>query len=77
MYSFSKVEDTLDKWERELIDQYKAKNKVFDVFKASKSAIQHCLDLSFYDFEDLVALQPAAVAATFFQLRSRSTRRWK
>ena len=42
------------------MEQYAGKNKVFDVFEASKQQCKMVLALSFYDFEELVALQPAA-----------------
>jgi len=42
------------------MERCKGRDKVFDVFEASK---QHCnmvLALSVYDFEERVAIQPAA-----------------
>ena len=57
---FRKSKKRFDKWERELIERYEAENKIFDVFEASKQQCRMVLALSFYDFEELVALQPAA-----------------
>ena len=57
---FRKSKKRFDKWENELMEQYAGKNKVFDVFEASKQQCKMVLALSFYDFEELVALQPAA-----------------
>ena len=57
---FRKSKKRFDKWERELLERYDGKNKVFDVFEASKHQCRMVLALSFYDFEELVALQPAA-----------------
>jgi len=57
---FRKSKKRFDKWERELLHRYDGKNKVFDVFEASKQQCRMVLALSFYDFEELVALQPAA-----------------
>jgi ribonuclease J len=42
------------------MERYEGKNKVFDVFEASKQQCNMVLALSFYDFEELVALQPSA-----------------
>jgi ribonuclease J len=57
---FRKSKKRFDRWERELMDQYAGKNKVFDVFETSKQQCNVVLVLSFYDFEELVALQPQA-----------------
>jgi ribonuclease J len=57
---FRKSKKRFDKWERELMERYAGKNKVFDVFEASKQQCNVVLALSFYDFEELVALEPAA-----------------
>jgi ribonuclease J len=57
---FRKSKKRFDKWERELMEQYAGKNKVFDVFEASKQQCNVVLALSFYDFEELIALEPAA-----------------
>jgi ribonuclease J len=40
--------------------RYSGKNKVFDVFDVSKQQCTVVLAMSFYDFEEMVRLQPAA-----------------
>ena len=57
---FRKSKKRFDKWERELIERYAGKNKVFDVFEVSKQQCNVVLAISFYDFEEMVSLQPAA-----------------
>jgi ribonuclease J len=57
---FRKSKKRFDKWERELMERYDGKNKVFDVFEASKQQCRMVWAMSFYDFEELVALEPAA-----------------
>jgi ribonuclease J len=57
---FRKSKKRFDKWERDLIDRYDGRDKVFDVFEASKRQCNVVLAMSFYDFEELVDLQPAA-----------------
>jgi ribonuclease J len=57
---FRKSKKHYDKWERELIERYAGKNKVFDVFEVSKQQCKVVLAISFYDFEEMVSLQPAA-----------------
>jgi ribonuclease J len=57
---FRKSKQRYDKWERALIDRFDGSGKVFDVFEASKQQCQMVLALSFHDFEELVALKPAA-----------------
>jgi ribonuclease J len=57
---FRKSKKHFDKWERELMARYSGKNKVFDVFDVSKQQCNVVLAISFYDFEELVSLQPAA-----------------
>ena len=57
---FRKSKKRFDKWENQLIEQYGKQNKIFDVFEVSKQQCKVVLALSFYDFEELVALQPAA-----------------
>ncbi len=57
---FRKSKKRFDRWERELMDQYAGEDKVFDVFEASKQQCNVVLALSFYDFEELIALEPAA-----------------
>jgi ribonuclease J len=57
---FRKSKKHFDKWERELMARYSGKNKVFDVFDVSKQQCNVVLAMSFYDFEEMVSLQPAA-----------------
>ena len=57
---FRKSKKHFDKWERELMARYSGKNKVFDVFDVSKQQCTVVLAISFYDFEEMVRLQPAA-----------------
>ena len=57
---FRKSKKHFDKWERELMARYSGKNKVFDVFDVSKQQCTVVLAMSFYDFEEMVRLQPAA-----------------
>ncbi len=57
---FRKSKKHFEKWEHDLMDQYSGKNTIFDVFEASKRQCKVVLALSFYDFEELVALQPEA-----------------
>jgi len=57
---FRKSKKRFDKWEKHLIEQYEGQNKIFDVFEVSKQQCKVVLAVSFYDFEELVALQPAA-----------------
>jgi len=60
MLIFRKSKKRFDKWERKLIEQYSPQNKIFDVFEASKQQCNIILAMSFYDFEELVSLQPTA-----------------
>src|SRR3990170_179621 len=57
---FRKSKKRFDKWEKQLMERYDGKNKVFDVFEVSKQQCQVVLAMSFYDFEELVSLQPKA-----------------
>jgi ribonuclease J len=57
---FRKSKKRFDKWEKQLIEQYKGQNKIFDVFEVSKQQCKVVLAVSFYDFDELVPLQPAA-----------------
>jgi len=57
---FRKSKKRFDKWENQLIERYEGQNKVFDVFEVSKQQCKVVLAASFYDFEELVALQPEA-----------------
>ncbi len=60
MLIFRKSKKRFDKWETQLIEQYAPQNKVFDVFEASKQQCNVILAMAFYDFEELVSLQPTA-----------------
>jgi ribonuclease J len=57
---FRKSKKRFDKWENQLIERYAGKNKMLDVFEVSKQQCNVVLALSFYDFEELVSLQPSA-----------------
>ena len=57
---FRKSKKRFDKWENQLIEQYEGQNKIFDGFEVSKQQCKVVLALSFYDFEELISLQPAA-----------------
>jgi ribonuclease J len=57
---FRKSKKRFDKWESQLIERYEGQNKIFDVFEVSKQQCRVVLAVSFYDFEELVSLQPAA-----------------
>jgi ribonuclease J len=59
MMIFRKSKKSTYKWESKLIKQFEGQHKVFDVFEASKQQCNMVLALSFYDFEELVALKPA------------------
>ncbi|MCW4045630.1 MAG: MBL fold metallo-hydrolase [Candidatus Bathyarchaeota archaeon] len=60
MLIFRKSKKRFDKWETQLMEQYAPQNKIFDVFEVSKQQCKVILAMSFYDFEELVALQPTA-----------------
>jgi ribonuclease J len=57
---FRKSKKRFDKWESQLIERYDRQNKIFDVFEVSKQQCNVVLAVSFYDFEELVPLQPEA-----------------
>lgn len=57
---FRKSKKRFDKWEKQLLERYDNQNKIFDVFEVSKQQCKVVLALSFYDFEELVQLQPSA-----------------
>jgi ribonuclease J len=57
---FRKSKKRFEKWESQLIERYEKQNKVFDVFEVSRQQCNVVLPMSFYDFEELVSLQPAA-----------------
>ena len=57
---FRKSKKRYEKWETQLIDRLDGENKVFDVFDVSKQQCKVILAVSFYDFEELINIQPAA-----------------
>jgi ribonuclease J len=57
---FRKSKKRFEKWESQLIERYEGQNKIFDVFEVSKQQCKVVLAVSFYDFEELVPLKPAA-----------------
>jgi ribonuclease J len=58
MLVFRKSKKRYDKWESQIIEQFKS--KVVDVFDVSKQQCRTILALSFYDLEELVEIQPEA-----------------
>ncbi len=60
MLIFRKSKKRFSRWESRLIEQYSPQDKIFDVFEASKQQCNVILAMSFYDFEELVSLQPVA-----------------
>lgn len=60
MLIFRKSKKRFDKWESQLIEQYAPQNKIFDVFETSKQQCKVVLAMAYYDFEELVSLQPTA-----------------
>jgi ribonuclease J len=57
---FRKSKKRFDKWEKEIIERYDKQNKIFDAQKVSKQQCKVVLAMSFYDFEELVQLEPEA-----------------
>ena len=57
---FRKSKKRFDKWEKQLLERYDRQNKILDVFEVSMQQCKVVLALSFYDFEELVQLQPSA-----------------
>jgi ribonuclease J len=57
---FRKSKKRFDKWEKQIIERYDSQGKIFDVFEVSKQQCKVILVVSFYDFEELVELQPEA-----------------
>jgi ribonuclease J len=55
---FRKSKKRYDKWESQLIDRFNGDGKVFDVFEASKQQCSMVLVMAFYEFEELVSLNP-------------------
>jgi ribonuclease J len=56
---FRKSKKRYDKWETNLIERFSGGDKIFDVFEVSKQQCNMVLAVSFYDFEELNAIQPA------------------
>jgi len=57
---FRKSKKRYEKWESQLMERLDGKNKVFDVFDLSKQQCKVILAVSFYDFEELINIQPDA-----------------
>jgi ribonuclease J len=57
---FRKSKKRYDKWENQLIERFDGDGKIFDVFEVSKQQCKVVLAVSFYDFEELNAIQPVA-----------------
>jgi ribonuclease J len=57
---FRKSKKRYEKWETQLIERLDGENKIFDVFDISKQQCRVILAVSFYDFEELISIQPAA-----------------
>lgn len=57
---FRKSKKRYDKWEKQLIERFDGDGKIFDVFDVSKQQCKVVLAVSFYDFEELISIQPAA-----------------
>jgi ribonuclease J len=57
---FRKSKRRFDKWENQLIERYDKQNKIFDAHKVSSQQCKTLLALSFYDFEELVQMEPKA-----------------
>ena len=57
---FRKSKKRYDKWETGLIERFGGNGKIFDVFEVSKKQCNTVLAVSFYDFEELNSIQPAA-----------------
>ncbi len=57
---FRKLKKRYDKWEKQLLERYDKQNKILNASEVSKQQCNVVLALSFYDFEELVQLQPKA-----------------
>jgi ribonuclease J len=57
---FRKSKKRYDKWEKELIERFDGQGKILDVFEVSKQQCGVVLAVSFYDFEELISIQPMA-----------------
>lgn len=57
---FRKSKKRFDRWEKQLLERYDRQNKILEASEISKQQCNVLLALSFYDFEELVQLQPKA-----------------
>ncbi len=57
---FRKSKKRFDAWEKQLIERFDGDGKVLDVFELAKRQCKTVLAVSFYDFEELISLQPKA-----------------
>jgi ribonuclease J len=57
---FRKSKKRYEKWETQLMERFDGGGKIFDVFEVSKQRCKMVLAVSFYDFEELISIQPAA-----------------
>ncbi len=57
---FRRSKKRYDKWETKLLERFEGEGKIFDVFEVSKQQCNMVLAVSFYDFEELNAIQPSA-----------------
>jgi ribonuclease J len=57
---FRKSKKRFDNWEKQIIERYESQGKIFDVFEVSKQQCKVILVVSFYDFEELIEIQPEA-----------------
>jgi ribonuclease J len=57
---FRKSKKRYAKWEKQLIERFDGDGKIFDAFEVSKQQYKMALAVSFYDFEELNAIQPVA-----------------
>jgi len=60
IFIFRKSKKRFDKWEKQLLERYDRQNKILEASEISKQQCNVVLALSFYDFEELVQLQPKA-----------------
>lgn len=57
---FRKSKKRFGRWEKQLLERYDRQNKILEASEISKQQCNVLLALSFYDFEELVQLQPKA-----------------
>lgn len=57
---FRKSKKRFGRWEKQLLERYDKQNKILEASEISKQQCNVLLALSFYDFEELVQLQPKA-----------------